>query len=202
MVGCVLCAPPLQGCPLIPKSGCMMFKRLFSSLTLLLAGCVGIGGDGRSYPSLARRPLEASNAIVMPTAPVPAASVVQPPSDAVALGAMLDRLTAEARRGSSAFEASYPRVAAQVKGATGSAVLSEAWVAANLGISALESARNASVSALASLDKLYADRMNDIMLAKVSGGTDAINVARSEALGLVDAQNDRLDALKSGLRQP
>jgi hypothetical protein len=69
-------------------------------------------------------------------------------------------------------------------------------------ISALESARNDSVSALASLDTLYVQRSNAIADGKAPGGLEDIDAARSAALALVDQQNDRIDAMKGRLPQP
>jgi hypothetical protein len=89
-----------------------------------------------------------------------------------------------------------------VRAAAGSAVSSEPWVAAQTSLSTLESARNGSVSALASLDVLYVERSNAIADGKATGGTEQIDAARRTALTMVDSQNDRIDALKSKLAQP
>ena len=75
-------------------------------------------------------------------------------------------------------------------------------MAAQTALSALESARNDSVSALASLDVLYVERSNAAAEGKVSGGIETIDAARTSALAIVDSQNDRLDALKGRLAQP
>ncbi|MCC6481149.1 MAG: hypothetical protein IT554_01905, partial [Sphingomonadaceae bacterium] len=66
----------------------------------------------------------------------------------------------------------------------------------------LEHARYDSVSALASLDTLYAERMKALAAGDVRGGVTEILAARRAALVKVDAQNDRVDALKATLRQP
>lgn len=79
---------------------------------------------------------------------------------------------------------------------------SEPWVAAQLAISTLETARNDSVSALASLDVLYVERSNAVAEGRAAGGTGQIDAARSSVLAGVDSQNDRIDALKGRLAQP
>ncbi|MDI1295029.1 MAG: hypothetical protein PSY12_03970, partial [bacterium] len=73
---------------------------------------------------------------------------------------------------------------------------------AQVAISTLESARNDSVSALASLDTLYVERTNAIADGKERGGLDEADAARAAALAMVDSQNDRIDALKGRLVQP
>jgi hypothetical protein len=62
--------------------------------------------------------------------------------------------------------------------------------------------RNDAVSALASLDTLYVERENALADGKERGDTQAIEAARTQALAVVDSQNDRLDALKGRLAQP
>jgi hypothetical protein len=89
-----------------------------------------------------------------------------------------------------------------VSAAKGASVSSDAWVAAQVAISALESARNDSVSALASLDTLYVTRTNAVADGKAAGGLEDIDAARAAALALVDQQNDRIDAMKARLPQP
>ncbi len=79
---------------------------------------------------------------------------------------------------------------------------SESWVTAQLAISALEAARNDSVSALASLDTLYVERSNALAEDQAKGGVEQIDAARKVALAIVDAQNDRIDAVKGRLAQP
>jgi len=114
----------------------------------------------------------------------------------------VDRLTAQAQAGGTAFDKAWPAADKAARAASGSAVSSEAWVAAQTALSALESARNDSVSALASLDVLYVERSNAAAEGKVSGGIETIDAARASVLAIVDSQNDRLDALKGRLAQP
>ncbi|EQB31415.1 hypothetical protein M529_14800 [Sphingobium ummariense RL-3] len=170
----------------------MITRRLLPSLALLLSGCAGAHTD---YPSLAKRPIESAP---MAEAPPPPSPVASDP----ALRTEIDRLSAQAQAGAATFDKAYEVADKAVRAADGSAVSSDAWVAAQTSISALESARNDSVSALASLDTLYVERSNAIADGKASGGIDDIDAVRASVLALVDGQNDRLDALKARLPQP
>ncbi|MBA4090579.1 MAG: hypothetical protein C0494_08315 [Sphingobium sp.] len=167
-------------------------RRLLTALALFLSGCAGAP---QSYPSLAKRPVE--SAPVAKIAP-PVASV---PADA-ALSAEITTYVAQADKGAAAFDAAYARADRAVGAAKGAGVSSDAWVAAQVAISALESARNDSVSALASLDTLYVQRSNAVADGKATGGLEDVDAARSAALALVDQQNDRIDAMKARLSQP
>lgn len=170
----------------------MNLRRLLPSLALFLSGCAS---TFQGYPSLAKRAIE--GAPIAEAAPAP--SPVAPEPELVQ---NVDRLTAQAQAGGTAFDKAWPAADKATKAASGSAVSSEAWVAAQTALSALESARNDSVSALASLDVLYVERSNAVSEGKVSGGIDAIDAARGSALAIVDSQNDRLDSLKGRLAQP
>ncbi|WP_097091858.1 hypothetical protein [Novosphingobium sp. Chol11] len=170
----------------------MILRRLLPSLALFLSGCAE---TLTGYPSLAKRAVE--NAPVAEPVAAPAPVEADP-----ALQAQVDRLSAQAQSGSAAFDRAWPAADRATRSAAGAAVSSEAWVAAQLAISALEAARNDSVSALASLDTLYVERSNAVAEGKVRGGVEQIDVARKAALGIVDSQNDRIDAVKARLAQP
>lgn len=170
----------------------MILRRLLPSIALFLSGCAG---TMTGYPSLAKRPIEN-----MPTGEVPAAPA--PVEADPALQAEVDRLTGQAKSGGEAFDKAWPAADKATRAAAGSAVSSEAWVAAQLTISALEATRNDSVSALASLDTLYVERSNALSEGKAKGGTEQIDAARKAALAIVDSQNDRIDAIKGRLVQP
>lgn len=167
-------------------------RRLLPSLALFLSGCAS---TFQGYPSLAKRAIE--GAPVAEAAPQP--SPVAPEPELVQ---NVDRLMAQAKAGGTAFDKAWPVADRATRSAASAAVSSDAWVAAQTALSALESARNDSVSALASLDVLYAERSNVVAEGKVSGGLDTIDAARASALAIVDGQNDRLDSLKGRLAQP
>lgn len=170
----------------------MILRRLLPSFALFLAGCAG---TTEGYPSLARRAVENQDF----AAPAPD---VKPDAPDAQLQAEVDRLLGQALAGGEAFDKAYAAAQKSARAAAKSAISSEAWVSAQVSVSGLESSRNDSVSALAALDTLYADRMSAIADGKVGGGADIIDSARARALSVVDSQNDRIDALKADLSQP
>lgn len=162
-----------------------------------------MGQDGRSYPSLARRPAETAR-VGGEVPPDPAAQPEQGearPADP-ALARELAVLAAQADKGKGAFDALYAQVGPGIRGTSGAAVSSEAWVSAQVELARLEEARYDSVFALASLDTLYANRMKAMADGTAQGGLAEILAARTSALAAVDGQNDRIDDLKAALRQP
>lgn len=170
----------------------MILRRLLPSIALFLSGCAG---TLTGYPSLAKRAVENAPVGEAPAAPAPVGA--DP-----ALLAQVNRLAVQAQAGSAAFDKAWPGADRGTRAAAGAAVSSESWVAAQLAISALEAARNDSVSALASLDTLYIERSNALAEDKAEGGVEQIDAARKVALAIVDAQNDRIDAVKGRLAQP
>lgn len=172
----------------------MKARAYIQMLALLLAGCVGGGGDG--YPSLARRPAESP----------PEEEVISPAEEAVpadsALVSEVEGLVQKARKASAVFDTNVSGAQQKVAEAAGSDVSSDAWVAAQLAISTLESDRYDSVSALASLDTLYISRLNAVAGGEVQGGAKVIAKARADVLAIVDRQNDILDGLKKRLQAP
>ncbi|CAH0353250.1 hypothetical protein [Sphingobium sp. CECT 9361] len=172
----------------------MMFRPLLSSLALLLTGCAAGVADTSAYPSLARRPVESADYDTPAATPAPTAPAASPSDDAE-----LARYVGQAAAGATAFDKAYAEAQRLTRAASGAAVSSDPWVAAQAAISALESARNDSVSALAALDTLYTARVSAIADGKMSGSVDAIDAARASALAMVDSQNDRLDALRAML---
>lgn len=173
----------------------MILRRFLPSLALFATGCATVPAEGGGYPSLARRPMEIRGAEQASGAG--AAVSADPAVDAAVM-----RFSAQSAVGAAAFDSGYDGARRLVGAASGAAVSSEAWVAAQAAITTLESGRNDSVSALASLDTLYVERAQAIADGKAAGGIDAIDAARAGALAAVDSQNDRLDALKAMLTQP
>src|SRR5690606_24746880 len=143
---------PLRAAPPPPRWKAMISRRLLTSIALFLSGCAG---TQQGYPSLAKRAVEGA----------PMAEVAPPTAPAAAdpaLKAQIDKLSAQAQAGKAAFDQAYVAADRATQAARGSAVSSEGWVAAQVAISTLESTRNDSVSALASLDTLYVARSNAI----------------------------------------
>lgn len=180
-----------------------MHRRFLAIATLLLSACASMTQDGRGYPSLARRPAETARV----GGELPPDLAARPdqgeaiPADP-ALRQQIAALVAQAEKGRGAFDALYAQVGPEIRGASGAAVSSEAWVSAQVELTRLEEARYDSVFALASLDTLYADRMKAQAEGTARGGIAEIMTARRGALVAVDAQNDRIDDLKAALRQP
>jgi hypothetical protein len=128
--------------------------------------------------------------------------VVQPAAADPALGAEVARLDRQAASGDAAFQAQIGEGRNTAAAASGTAPSSEAWIKAQMTISALDSARYDSVAAMAGLDTLYIARQDNADAARVTADLAAIQPARTRALALVDAQNDVLDSLRKALKQP
>lgn len=125
-----------------------MSARLLAMLSLLtIAGCAGPEG---SPPSLAPRPIEA-------IADEPARAV--PPRESradPALAARIDALVAEAKRGEVEFRAALPETQQTVERAEGAPAESEAWIEAQLALTALDATRGTTTTALGELDAILA----------------------------------------------
>src|SRR5690606_5480715 len=139
---------PLRAAPPPPRWKAMISRRLLTSIALFLSGCAG---TQQGYPSLAKRAVEDA-----PMAQVTPPSV--PVAADAALKAQLGKLSAQAQAGKTAFDNAYPSADRATQAARGAPVSSDGWIAAQVLVSSLESARNDSVSALASLDTLYVER--------------------------------------------
>lgn len=180
-----------------------MLKRFFTAFALLLSACAGMGQDGRGYPSLAKRPIESARVGGEVPNDVQEQGTETPATPAdPALAQQLAALSEQAEKGKAAFDARYNETATKVRAASEAAVSSEDWVAAQVDLSALEQARYDSVYALASLDTLYAERTKALAEGRVQGGVTEILATRKATLATVDAQNDKVDELKSVLKEP
>lgn len=121
---------------------------LILTLPLALGACV----TPASYPSLALRDTEKGADAPKPATPDRQA---QPPSDA--LRDKVARLLTQADGNHNAFIAQREAAQRAVAAARGSGVASDSWVAAQVALAGLESARSGALTALAELDQLYAD---------------------------------------------
>jgi hypothetical protein len=176
------------------------FHLLIPTLSLLLAGCAGQG----DFPSLAPRAVEGELSpaaacrggdACAPTAPPPAPA---PIADDAQLAARISQLVARARDGDKAFATLLPEARRSVARAGGSG--SEPWIEAQQLVSRLESARSATVDALAELDALGIARSQD-------GGTNAADRERvlaavQEIRALAEAQRAELVRLNGQLSAP
>jgi hypothetical protein len=156
-------------------------KRLFVLVPLILAACTSEGVG----PSLAKRPIETLDLSE------PVRQVAPPaPADA-ALKTQIEALVARAQSGQAAFSALLPKAesAASTAGADGS----ESWVAAQQLLSALESERAPSTSALSELDSLITTRLK----AGNETGQAELQAADAQIAALVEAQQRDLDRIRA-----
>ena len=117
-----------------------------------LAGCASIADD---YPSLAKRDAERLGGTALPVNIAP--SPPTPPAPSPGLGPRIDHLVEMARAAHGRFEARRPAVSNLVAGASGAAVATDPWIAAQTELASLDTARSEAMIALAELDQLYAD---------------------------------------------
>ena len=164
------------------------------AMTLLLPACSTSDG----YPSLARRSFET---VVSPSqAPSVAAEMPAPGADVLT---RIESLTSQGRAGVAAFDAFYGQAAERVRAGAAAPVGSENWVVAEVAIARLEQERSPAMVALASLDSLYAERMNAAAGGDATpAALEAIEAARQPMLSAVEAQNSRIESLKAMLSAP
>ena len=162
---------------------------------LLLSSCAMEQGD---FPSLAKRPYE-TTAEELKNPPV----VAQPlpitalPAD---LAAQVNRLVQQSTDAHNRFLADLSSARSSVNAARGAAISSEAWVAAQVLISALESTRAPSVDALADIDALYIASLNSEATDSRPGGAALIAQQRSKIEAQVNQQESAFDSLNRSLR--
>lgn len=174
----------------------MLRRFLTAFLTLFALGALTDSTTAKPFPSLAKRPSETRDR----TPPAP--QVVVPAAADPQLVAQVDTLARQAESGEAAFRRQLDHGRSAVAAAGAAAPSSEAWVQAQIALSALDNARYDSVAALAGLDTLHVDRQDNVDAARVAADLAAIDPARSRTLAMVDAQNDMLDGLRRDLKQP
>ena len=162
-----------------------MRALLILPLTVSLVACASV--DDGQYPSLARRAVELRAAAPVETSPTPAL-----PEPATAdLATAFAALRNDAGRGDTAFAAELARSRALIESARGSASESEAWVQAQIRVSALDSARAPSTLALAEVDRLTVERG----VAGNAAGAAELASLQVEVAAMVERQNRTLDQL-------
>lgn len=173
----------------------VMLRRFIAFIALFSMGSLEAQTPTRPFPSLAKRPVESRDRSVT-VAPV------EPAAPDPGLVEAVENLEAKATAGDVAFNQELSRSKQAVADANDAAPVSENWVVAQEAISALDAARYESVAALATLDTLHVDHMNNPDGARASADMATIDPARARVLAMVDAQNDALDALRGSLTQP
>lgn len=177
-------------------------------LGLSLSACAMQSGD---FPTLSKRPYEDDAKIDGPKIDGPKTGDPATDSDAgdnvpqmTALPAALANAVAAAVRQSNAahqvFLKDLPRVKERVSAARGAAPSSESWVVAQMELSSLERDRSPSISALADMDLLYMQRLDQELDGAEQGAAALIAKSRDGIEDQVAAQQREIEALKSRLR--
>lgn len=162
-------------------------------LSVSLTGCAMQGG---SFPSLAKRPFE--DVVVQADPPSKSEEVTS------LSGAIKTQVDQEIKRSIAAdqsFASKFPAVQAKVSAAAGAALSSEKWVDAQVALSALETERGPAVSALANLDALYRDQLDNEYSGSPVGSAAIIAAAIETVQNLVGRQQADVEKLRSTLRQ-
>lgn len=171
---------------------CTPVRPAFISLTLL-AGLTACTSTSDRYPSLAIRDAErayASGAFDSHPTPPPA-----PVELSAALVQKLSQLQGQAQQAHHAFLAAAPRTRTLVNSARGSAIASDSWVAAQIGISGLEAHRNRAMVAMADLDAL-------LLQTEIEGGArEAVQQAHTAVDSMIHEEDSVLSSLKGQLQQ-
>ena len=155
-------------------------------LLLLAAGCIAAEADP---PSLGPRAIE--GVLDEPARAIaPVASADDP-----ALAARIGELVAEAEAGDARFAEQLPAAEQAVSRAAGSVAESEAWIVAQVELSALEGARSPTTTALGALDEIFARQAIDGAPAE----TEALSTARERVAALYEGQAERFSALQAML---
>lgn len=173
-----------------------MIRRVAAFLALFALGSADAQAATRTYPSLAKRPIETRDRSAPETTPAPIA-----PTDA-ALAKQVETLDAQATAADAAFNAALGKARSAVTSAASAEPSSEAWVAGQVAISTTDAVRYDSVAALASLDTLYISRQDNPDASRVAADIATIDPIRTRVLALVDTQNDALDGLRKSFKMP
>ena len=163
------------------KGSAMRSTPLLALVLSALAGCSATLPD---VPGLGPRPIEHR-----PILPPDAAS--EPETAATpALAEQLAKLTGDAKAGHAMFEKEQASVTGAVSRAKGAAEGSDAWIAGQEALSALEAARTKVRDAAAAIDALRVDPAYS-----GTGDRAAIEAAAAEVAALSSAEAEAVDGL-------
>ncbi len=162
-------------------------------LGLSLSACAMQSGD---FPSLSKRPYEDIPAIDETVAP-PSPQIGSLP---VALKKAVDAAIRQSNAAHQAFLADLPKVKQSVSAARGASPSSESWVVAHIELSSLEMDRSPSVSALADIDLLYLQRLDQEFSGEDKGAAVLIAKSREQIEAQVSSQQVEIDQLKARIR--
>jgi len=155
---------------------------------LLASGCA----RPTSYAALLPRPIELRNDN---RADAQAPKLIAPAAPPNELMTALHQDLQQARKGDADFASALALQRKMIQAAHNAAPMSEAWIAAQQGLSALEALRAPTIEAQTQLDARYLD-------ARTTGiGVDAITATRAEVSAIVAQQDAILTALSASLSQ-
>lgn len=117
-------------------------------------------------------------------------------ADDAALAARISELVGQAEAGNADFRAALPGTQRAVRRAQGSAAESEAWIVAQVELSALDSARSPTTTAMGALDAIFAAQAIDGTPAE----TERLAAARARVAELYAAQAQSYQSLQAMLR--
>lgn len=176
-------------------------KDVTMKLSLILVPIVGLSLSACAmqsvdFPSLSKRAYEDDPAIDGSVAPAASEMEVLP----TALRNLVDAAVRQSNAAHQAFLADLPKVKESVSAARGAAQSSESWVVAQMQLSSLEMDRSPSVSALADLDSLYMQRLDQEFTGEEKGAATLIAKSRQQIEAQVSSQQDEIDRLKTRIR--
>jgi hypothetical protein len=158
------------------------------ALMAAMLGVAGCSGPGAGYPSLAPRPIE-NLSLTEPERPTP-----PPPTADPASVARYAPLVERARSDDTAFRKVLEQERGTIARGRGAATGSDAWTAAQVSLSRIETARGPVAKMLADLD---AERSGDPTQTD-SGKAVASQQAFEEVQRINDAEQAAVDALSPG----
>jgi hypothetical protein len=164
----------------------MLRATVFILPLAILAGCSVAPGA----PSLAPRAVERQPVDLPLSTPSEPASAADP-----ALAAQIAQIVSDAESGDRTFQQERSRTDDYVKRAKGAGTASEAWIAAQESLSALESARTPVRQAAAAIDAMRQQPAN-----ASTGNRGAIEEAAGRVAALEAAEADALATLAAALR--
>lgn len=163
------------------------------ALPLATAACTTSGED--AYPSLAIRDAERAQGTFEPA---PAQRLDVPEVEVDVSGGLDARLTAlleQAQAAHADFLDSTPEAERRVSAASGSAIGSDVWAAAQVSLADLDSARSHTAIALGDLDSLYT-----AAAVQAAAEVAAIETTRQQVLALVGEEDATLARLRDKVR--
>lgn len=185
---------PLPPLPPQPKDVFMKLSLfLVPALSLSLSACATQTG---AFPSLSKRPYEGGSVTDDAAAP----TITQMQALPAALKNVVDAAVRQSNTAHEAFLQDLPKTKQTISAARGSAPSSESWVVAQMQLSSLEIDRSPSISALADIDVLYRQQLDQEFTGPEKGAAALIAKSREKIETQVSAQQREIDALKSSIR--